>query len=126
MRPIVLLLLRKSIVVDGDHIAQYELLAAVSSIKTGEMCGFDKVCNEHLIHEKLLLNHYVTFLFDVMYCYAYVPIVLKQGMILTFYKDGDKPKCNSKIYRVITFSSSFLKSYETILLRRLHVSIYKP
>ena len=73
-----------------------------------------------------MLKHYLTLLFELMYCHGYVPTALKQGIILTLYKDGDKPKNDSNSYRAITLSSLFLKLYEKVLLRRLQMAINKP
>ena len=95
-------------------------------MKTGKICGVDNVCNEHLINGGDLLLFYLTMLFDYMYCFAYVPLALKRGIILRLYKGGHKPKnlCNS--YRAITLSSSVLKLYEKELLNHLQNSIDLP
>ena len=47
----------ESIIADEDHICQKEVLTALVSLKTGNMCGNDRVCNEHLIHGGLMLKH---------------------------------------------------------------------
>ena len=73
-----------------------------------------------------MLKHDLTFLFDLVHCYAYVPTVLKQGILLTLYTSEGKPKSNSNSYPSITLSSSLLKLYEKVLLGELHVSIDKP
>ena len=58
------ILKEESIIVDRDHISQDVVLSALSTIKTGKMCGIDRVCNEHLIHVGFMVK-YLTFL---IYC----------------------------------------------------------
>ena len=90
------------------------------------MCGVHNVCNEHLINGGDLLLFYLTMLFDCMYCFAYVPLALKRGIILTLYKGGHKPKTQCNSYRAITLSSSVLKLYEKVVLNSLQNSIDLP
>ena len=59
-----------------------------------------------------MLKHYVLFLFDLVHCYAYIPTVLKPGIILTLYTSGGTPNSNSNSYPAITLCSSLLKLYE--------------
>ena len=61
----------------------------------------------------------MTVLLDVMYCFGHVPTALKQGMIITLYKGGGKPRNDSGSYRAITLSYSILKLYENVFLKRL-------
>ena len=70
----------ESIIVDGDHISQDEILCALSTITTGKICGIDRVCNEHLIYGGLMVKHYLIFLFDLMYCNSHVPTALMRGI----------------------------------------------
>ena len=113
----------KSLVADNDHISENEVAKSLSTLKTGKMCGVDNVCNEHLINGGDLLLIYLTMLFDYMYCFAYVPLAFKRGIILTLYKGGHKPRNQCNSYRAITLSSSVLKLYEKVLLNRLQNSI---
>ena len=61
-----------------------------------------------------------------MYCNSYVSTDLKHGVIITLHKGGGKPKNDSNSYRAITLSSSILKLYEKVLLRRLQDTVNKP
>ena len=68
----------------------------------------------------------MTVLLDLMYCFGHVPTALKQGMIITLYKGGGKPRKDSGSYRAITLPSFILKLYENVLFKRLLKSIAKP
>ena len=116
----------KPLVADNDHISENEVAKSLSTLKTGKMCGVDNVCNEHLINGGDLLLFYLTMLFDYMYCFAYVPLALLRGIILTLYKGVHKPKNQCNSYRAITLSFSVLKLYENVLLNRLQNSIDLP
>ena len=50
----------ESSIEDDDHIDRDEVIIASSSLKTGNICGLDQLCNEHLIHGGLMLKHYLT------------------------------------------------------------------
>ena len=71
-----------------------------------------------------MLKHYVLFLFDLVHCYAYVPTVLKPGIILTLYIQVET------VIRIIIQPLPFLRlcwNYmKRVLFRGLHVSIDKP
>ena len=117
--------LKGCIIVDNDHIT-YEVVQALRAVKLGKMCGFDNICNEHIIHGGILLKHYLTLLINLMYYNSYVPLELKRRVILILYKGSGKPENDSSSHRVITLSSSILKLYERILLSRLESSINRP
>ena len=73
-----------------------------------------------------MLHHYLTLLINLMYWFSYIPVSLKYGTIITLHKGNGKRKDVPKNYRAITLSSSILKLYERILLKRLQNCISKP
>ena len=49
-----------------------------------------------IIHGCFMVKHYLTFLFDLMYCNSNVPTALKRGTILTLNKGARKPNKRPK------------------------------
>ena len=116
----IIFILNEAHSLDIFGLAQTFLEEKVENIKV------NNICNEHLINGGDLLLFYLTMLFDYMYCFVYVPLAVKRGIILTLYKGGHKPKNQCNSYRAKTLSSSVLKLYENVLLNRLQNSIDLP
>ena len=109
-----------------DELSSDEVIMASKELNKCKMCGHDCVYNEHILYGGLMLNHYLTFLFNLMYRYDYVPCNLKLGTIVTLHKGNGKRKDIPNNYRAITLSSSILKLYEKLLLGRLQNRINSP
>jgi hypothetical protein len=50
--------------------------------------------------------------------YAYIPDAMKSGIIITLHKGGNKRRDDPSNYRVISYTSIFLKLFEMVLLER--------
>ena len=80
--------------------------------------GIDNIQHEHLIYGKDALSPVLANLFTAMLRYAFIPKVLKRGVIITLFKGGNKRRDNPDSYRAITLSSVILKLYEQVVLQR--------
>ena len=102
-----------------DEIYPKEIQCAIKELNSGKACGIDSVYSEHIKHGGKVLEDMLVVLFNQMYRYSYVPVKLKRGLIITLYKGGNKKKTEPSSYRAITLSSSILKLYECVLVKRL-------
>ena len=113
---------------EGDvvSISVEEVRKSVKCLKTKKACGHDKVYNEHLINGGPALYEQLAVFYTEMYNYGYIPSALKEGIIITLHKGGNKSKTDPNNYRAITLSSAILKLFERILLGKVENSITKP
>ena len=111
---------------NSTYISVYDVKKAVKVLKKKKACGHDCIYNEHLINGGDVLYEQLANFFTDMYNNSYIPPSLKQGIIITLHKGGQKSKTNPNNYRAITLSSSLLKPFERILLERVEASISKP
>ena len=80
-------------------------------MKTKKACGPDKVYNEHLIFGGSVPYEQLAKFYTDMYKYGFVPMPLKEGIIITLHKGGRKSKTDPNSYRAITLSSAILKLF---------------
>ena len=57
-----------------------------------------------------------------MYKYGFVPMPLKEGIVIALHKGGRKSKTDPNSSRAITLSSAILKLFERILLEKVQNS----
>ena len=94
-------------------------------MKTKKACGSDKVYNEHLIVGGSVFYEQLAKFYTDMYKYGFVPMLLKEGIIITLHKGGRKSKTDPNSYRAITLSSAILKLFERVLPEKAQNSITK-
>lgn len=107
------------------RITETELNDAISNLRKGKTCGEDKVDNEHIIYSGPILRTSLLCLYNSMLHTSYIPHSMKQGVIITLFKGGNKRKDDPNNYRAITLTSSVLKLFERILYSRLSTSLGK-
>ena len=110
---------------DTACISVDEVVNAHKCMKTKKACGPDRVYNEHLIFGGSVLYEQLAKFYTDMYKYGFVPMPLKEGIIITLHKGGRKSKTDPNSYRAITLSSAILKLFERILLEKAKNSITK-
>lgn len=114
------LLTIKSIVspqTSSKHVVSVEMVqTALRSCKKGKASGNDDICYENVIYGGSLLIKVITQLFNYMITYSYTPSEMKNGVIVTLYKGGNKKKTDPNSYRAISLCSVILKLYEKVLL----------
>ena len=64
-------------------------------------------------------------LYNSMLLKSYIPESMKIGIFITLYKGGGKRKDDPNSHRAITLTSSVLKLFERILLKRI-LSVQRP
>lgn len=107
---------------DVPLVTEQEVNDSVCDLKRGKACGEDRVDNEHIIYSGRNFRKYVVTFFNCMLLKSYIPESMKTGIIITLYKGGNKRKDDPNSYRAITLTSSILKLFERILLKRLSVA----
>ena len=110
---------------DTACISVDEVVNALKCMKTKKACGPDRVYNEHLIFGGSVLYEQLAKFYTDMYKYGFVPMPLKEGIIITLHTGGRKSKTDLNSYRAITLSSAILKLFERILLEKAQNSITK-
>ncbi|PJE77674.1 hypothetical protein CI610_03399 [invertebrate metagenome] len=82
--------------------------------------GPDGLVYEHVKYCNDLMIEHITFLFNLIIKYEYIPKSWKVGIIVTLYKGDKKPKDDPNSYRGITLIPVFFKIFETLLSTRLN------
>ena len=89
---------------------------AMHSCKKNKAAGQDNVCYESIMYGGHLLIKVLTKLYKCITELTHIPIDMKRGIIVPFFKGGNKNKCNPDSYRPISLCSTILKLYEKTLL----------
>ena len=106
-------------------VADQELNEAISQLSRGKACGEDRIDNEHIMYSGHIFRQLLVTLYNSMLLKSYIPESMKIGIIITLYKGGGKRKDDPNSYRAITLTSSVLKLFERILLKRI-LSVQRP
>lgn len=106
-------------------VTEQELDDAVRQLSRGKACGEDRIDNEHIIYSGCTFRKTFVTLFNAMLLKSYIPESMKIGILVTLYKGGNKRKDDPNSYRAITLTSSVLKLFERILLKRI-LTIQRP
>ena len=69
----------------------------------------------HLIFGGDLLYEKLAKFYTAMFNYGYIPCSMKEGIIITLHKSGEKSKTDPNNYRAITLSSAILKLFEKLV-----------
>ena len=91
----------------------------LKSVKQNKSPGADNISYEHFIFGGDLLRKVLAKLLTAMFKYAYIPLSMKKGIIVTLFKGGKKDKKDPNSYRAITFTSCVLKLFEKVILLQL-------
>lgn len=108
------------------EVTKEELNLSIRELNSGKMCGPDGIYSEHLVLGGERLSELVLTFLNKVLTDCYIPLAMKKGIIITLHKGGQKPMTDPKSYRAITLSSSILKLYESVLLRRIKAEINVP
>ena len=110
---------RNDFMYSREYIDTQEVSAALRVCNKNKACGADGVYYEHLVHGGETLLTVLSNLYSGMFLNSYTPNGMKEGIIVTLHKGGNKSKTDPNNYRAITLSSCILKVYERILLNRI-------
>ena len=93
------------------------ILKALKTCKKSKACGNDRIFYENIIYGGSLLRNVLKMLFDGMLTFSHTPTQLKNGIITTLFKGGNKKKTDPNSYRAISLCSCVLKLYEKVLMQ---------
>jgi hypothetical protein len=116
---------RNSTVDAFELVSSIEVEEACKELSTGKAGGHDSLTNEHLKHGGAELYNALSVLYNAFMTHGHVPRTAKQGIIITLFKGGGKPKDSPNSYRAITLIPVVAKLLERILLHRFNGLVTK-
>ncbi|XP_045157960.2 uncharacterized protein LOC123524101 [Mercenaria mercenaria] len=110
--------LNRSVPDQNVKIVPESITSMLQTCPLGKASGADDIAYEHLIYGGAFVSIILASLFTGMLRNAYIPDVMKRGIILTMHKGGNKSRDDPNNYRAITLTSTVLKLFEMVLVER--------
>ena len=100
-------------------IEQEEVLDAVGKLHCRKAPGHDNISAEHIKHAGPILIYVLTFIFNLIMKFEYVPSNMRKGIQVPLYKGKNLCYLNMDNHRGITLLSSFNKVFEMVIWNRI-------
>ena len=94
-----------------------EIIKVGSTLKSGNSCGFDDISSTVVKYVLPIIAEPLSYIFNLSFLTATVPLSLKIAKIIPIYKNGEKHNTNN--YRPISILPCFSKILERLVFNRL-------
>ena len=96
-----------------------DIFKALKNTKTGKACGVDGLAAEHYIYAKLIIQVYLSLLFNCFIMHGYLPRDFMKTAIVPIIKNKIGDSSHKNNYRPIALVTAYSKIFEICLLEML-------